>query len=116
MELDAIDQIILNRMYGAPDVMELVVRVGFARATVLKHLNRPQKEGLVVREKVLPKGRGRPRFIYRLKTEALQSIVPIEIVSLTFQKLKHACRFEKGGWCRESRKTCSSENCPLIVK
>jgi len=45
-------------MYGAPDVMELVVRVGFARATVLKHLNRPQKEGLVVREKVLPKGKG----------------------------------------------------------
>ena len=57
-----------------------------------------------------------PRFIYRLKTETLQSTAPIEIVSLTFQKLKHACRFEKGGWCRESRKTCSSENCPLIVK
>jgi len=48
MELDEIDQIILDRMYGAPDVMELV-GVGFARATVLKHLNRLQKEGLVVR-------------------------------------------------------------------
>jgi hypothetical protein len=80
MELDAIDQIILDGVYSAPDVME------------------------------------GPRLIYRLKTEALQSTAPIEIVSLTFQKLKHACRFEKGGRRRESRKTCSSENCPLIVK
>jgi len=90
-----IDQIFLDRMYSAPDVTGLVVRVGFARATVLKHLNRLQKEGLVVREKVLPKGRGRPRFIYRLKTPALQSTAPIEIVSLTFQKLKHTRKFEK---------------------
>jgi predicted transcriptional regulator len=54
-----IDQIFLDRIYGALDIMELV-RVGFARATVLKHLNRLQKERVVVREKVLPKGRRNP--------------------------------------------------------
>ena len=41
-----IDRVILDRMYGAPDVMELEARVGFARTTVLKHLNRLQSEGL----------------------------------------------------------------------
>jgi Fic family protein len=57
-----------------------------------------------------------PKFIYRLKIKALQSTAPIEIVSLTFQKLKHTRRFEKGDGAGKSRKTCSSENCPLIVK
>jgi len=42
-------QIILDRIYGAQDVMELVVMVGFAMATVLMHLNRLQKEGPVER-------------------------------------------------------------------
>jgi len=41
-------QIISDRIYGAQDVMELV-RVGFAMATVLRHLNRLQKDGPVER-------------------------------------------------------------------
>jgi hypothetical protein len=59
----------------------------------------------------------RPRFIYKLKTKALQSTAPIEIVSLTCKKAQARLQIRKrGGWYRESRKTCSSENCPLIVK
>jgi len=62
---------------------------------------------------VLPKGRGRPRFIYKLKTQATQSTASIEIVSLTLQKLKHACRFEKGRIVQRIKKDLLTTNLPL---
>jgi len=55
-------------------------------------------------------------LVAKLKTQATQSTASIEIVIFTLQKLKHACRFEKGGWCRESRKTCSPQTYPLPIK
>ena len=38
------------------------------------------------------------------------------MVSLAFQSLRHACRFEKGGWCKEVRGDCAPESCPLTLK
>ena len=36
--------------------------------------------------------------------------------NLTFQKLRHLCRFEKGGYCKKTRRRCESQNCPQILK
>ena len=57
--LSVIDLVILDRMYGAPDVMELVARVGFARTT----------EAFTQASE----GRRGPRFIYKLKNQTTQA-------------------------------------------
>jgi hypothetical protein len=45
----------------------------------------------------------RPRFIYKLKTKALQSIVPIEIVSLTCKKAQARLQIRKREDSAENR-------------
>jgi len=79
-------------------------------------------KGLVVKEKTLPDGLGRPKFAYfippsvRRQVCAALSDPSIEIVHLPFSRLKHLCRFEKGGYCKEARKNCNSETCPQIPR
>jgi len=34
------------------------------------------------------------------------------VVSLTFQGLKHLCRFEKGGYCEKVKRRCEAQNRP----
>jgi hypothetical protein len=33
-----------------------------------------------------------------------------------FPKLRKACRYEKGGYCKLARNTCVTLNCPLPIK
>ncbi len=83
------------------------------------HLRHLVGEGVVVREQIVAKRRGGPKFTYGLSKALARpssSYLPADIVTLTFQKLRHACRFGKRGWCREVRKKCSQENCPLIIR
>jgi hypothetical protein len=40
----------------------------------------------------------------------------IEFVSLPFSKLKHFCRFNKGGCCKKIRGFCEAQKCPEIPK
>jgi hypothetical protein len=40
----------------------------------------------------------------------------IEFVSFPFSKLRHLCRFEKGGYCKKIRAVCEAKKCPKIPK
>ena len=39
-----------------------------------------------------------------------------ETIELNFRKLKSACRFGKGGNCKENRGKCTPSGCPLALK
>ena len=93
----------------------LVDASGFARQTVHNHLKHLTASGLVLRE-VVKYGRGRPEILYRVSRQAFRMPEGAVMVSLAFQRLRHACRFEKGGWCKEVRGNCAQENCPLTLK
>jgi hypothetical protein len=40
----------------------------------------------------------------------------VELVALPFSRLRHVCRFEKGGYCKETRRNCAPQICPQIRK
>lgn len=120
MYLDFFDRRILDvlsRNHEPMTLTELVRGSGFARSTVIIHLERLGSVELVSKEKKSRKGRGRPEFLYRaaaipkLKTSSQPSVIVME-----FSRLKKACRYEKGGYCKPARDACSPQNCPLIIK
>lgn len=120
MHLDAFDRRIVDVLgrAGVPMALaELVKDTGFARSTTIIHLGRLEGEGLLLREKKPNKGRGRPVFLYHLagNTEFRATSLP-HIVTLEFMKLRKACRYEKGGYCKMKKGACSAVNCPLPVK
>jgi len=120
MYLDFFDRKILdvlNRKSESLTLAELVRDSGFARSTVIFHLERLGTERLILKEKKPRKGRGRPEFLYgpadapRPKTASQPSVIVME-----FSKLKKACRYEKGGYCKLARDECIIQNCPLPIK
>ena len=94
---------------------QLMDRSGFARQTVHSHLKHLVEAGIVSKEG-LKRGRGRPTMLYRLSKRPSDAAESSGIVSLTFQRLKHACRFEKGGLCKKVKGGCTVERCPLTIK
>jgi len=67
--LDAFDRRIIGVLSGRGGPMtlaDLVRDTEFSRSTVVIHLERLGSEELVMKEKKPSKGRGRPRFVYRL--------------------------------------------------
>jgi hypothetical protein len=46
-------------------------------------------------------------------TAALQNPYE-EFVTLQFSRLRYVCRFEKGGYCKETKKNCAPQICPQI--
>lgn len=94
---------------------QIVEKSGFARQTVHNHLKHLVAAGILSCE-AEKRGRGRPTMIYHRSRQRVETIGEADLVSLTFQKLKHACRFEKGGWCKETRSKCTPEKCPLTPK
>jgi len=96
----------------------MLIRPAVSR-TVLASLER---QGFIVKFKKPKKGHGRPSFVYSLPPEIRnQATLTITkpyttIVSLTFQRLKHLCRFEKGGYCKKTKRRCEAQNCPQILK
>jgi predicted ArsR family transcriptional regulator len=102
---------------GSRSLAQLIEETGFSRATIFNHL--PHLGGAVSRELVRARRRGRPSLLYKL-AKAPHNLdarsKPQGIVSMSFPKLKHACRFEKGGFCKQVRKPCTSQTCPLIAK
>ena len=94
---------------------QLVERSGLARQTVHNHLKHLVEAGIVFQEAV-KHGRGRPKVFYHKSRQPIETLEGADIVRLTFQKLKHACRFEKGGWCKEVKGKCVQEKCPLTIK
>jgi len=119
LRLDYFDQKILDvlcRKHKPVTLNELVSISGFARSTVLIHLEHLGSEQLVLKEKKLKTGRGRPQFLYYAESPK-PSVPPLtNVVVLNFSTLKRACIYEKGGYCKPKRNNCRMENCPLIMK
>jgi len=120
MPLDVFDRKIVDvlRVGGASATLyELVRDTGFARSTVITHLERLMSEGLVLREKKPCVGQGRPKFLYRLVDfQASKPSIQPSIVLIEFSKLKKVCKYEKGGYCKIAKSACTNQNCRLIIK
>ena len=122
--MDLFDEQILTVLNdGKPKVLaQLLDEVDFSRNTLKLHLKRLVSQGLVEKEKTPSNGKGRPKYAYsipprlRQQVSAALSDPSITVVSLAFSHLRHICRFEKGGYCKQARKNCSPENCPQIPK
>jgi DNA-binding Lrp family transcriptional regulator len=97
---------------------QLLDEVGFGRNTLKLRLKRLTAQSLVVREKVPSNRRGRPEYTYFLSSRAKQQVSAalsdpsITIVTLPFSRIRHLCRFEKGGYCKQLRNSCNARTCP----
>lgn len=118
--LDFFDREILDVLMGKDGSLTLAGLVrdsGFARSTVIIHLERLGSGGLVREEKKPGKGRGRPEFQCRPADAPQPKATPQpSVVVLEFSKLKKACRYEKGGYCKLARDGCVTQNRRLIIK
>jgi predicted ArsR family transcriptional regulator len=96
-------------------------RVGFSHNTLQQHLTQLVEKGLILREKDPSSGFGRPKYAYHASKTAKQVVgaledPDVELVTLPFSRLRHLCRFEKGGWCKEKKASCSPQICPQTRK
>jgi predicted ArsR family transcriptional regulator len=100
----------------------LLGEVGFSHNTLQQHLERLTAKGLVVREKVAATGFGKPRFAYHAPSRTTNQVTValqnpnVELVALPFSRLRHVCRFEKGGYCKETKRDCAPQICPQTRK
>jgi predicted ArsR family transcriptional regulator len=100
----------------------LLSEVGFSHNTLQQHLVRLMAQGLVVREKAAANSFGRHKFAYHVPSKTTKQVSlalqdpHIELVALPFSRLRHVCRFEKGGHCKETRRECTPQICPQIRK
>ena len=100
----------------------LLGEVGFSHNTLQQHIERLMAQGLIVREKAAADSFGRPKFAYLVPPRTTKQVTValqhphVELVALPFSRLRHVCRFEKGGYCKETRKNCAPQNCPQIRK
>jgi predicted ArsR family transcriptional regulator len=100
----------------------LLQEVGFSHNTLRRRLASLERQRLILKAKKPQEGPGRPIFTYSLppKLKAKVALSPadsyISPVTISFRKLRHLCRFEKGGYCKEAKKNCAPQNCPQIRK
>jgi len=90
---------------------ELLEDTGLAGSTPSDHLRRLLGDGLLVR--------GRPRFTYRLPrglAQAARMGKALDIVGIAFQGLRCICRYEKGGFCKESESRIRLKTAPKSSK
>jgi predicted transcriptional regulator len=100
---------------GKLSLNEVVKKSGLARQTAHTHLKHLVEDGILIRE-VIKQGRGRPTILYSRTEKPICILKTENVVSLTFQKLKRACRFRNDKWCKETKGYCSSKSCPLTLK
>jgi hypothetical protein len=68
-------------------------------------------QGFVVRKKAAANSFGRPKFAYHMPFRTTKQVSfalqdpHVELVALPFSRLRHVCRFEKGGYCKETKRT-----------
>ncbi len=122
--MDIFDERILSVLKdGKPRPLpQLLDEVGFSHNTLKLHLKKLLSEGVLVREKIPSDRLGRPGFAYAIspkvkkQVSAALSDPSMELVHMPFNRLKHLCRYEKGGYCKEARTSCNSRNCPQLPK
>jgi DNA-binding Lrp family transcriptional regulator len=108
---------------GKPRVFtQLLGEVGFSRNTLKLRLRRLTAQSLVMKEQTVSNGRGRPKYIYSVSPKARRQVSAalsdpsITIVTLPFSRIRHLCRFEKGGYCKQIRNNCNAGSCPQIPR
>ena len=122
--MDFFDERVLTALKeGKPrSFTTLLGEVGFSHNTLQQHLDRLVSRRLVVKEKMASNSLGRPKFAYHVPSTATKQVAaalqnPYEtLVTLQFTRLRHVCRFEKGGYCKETKKGCAPQICPQIRK
>jgi len=122
--MDFFDQRVLATLKdGKPRSFTAILdEVGFSHNTLQRHLKRLVEKGLILKEKDPASGFGRPRFTYQVHPRAAKQVAAtledpfIDLVTMPFSRLRHVCRFEKGGYCKEKNTSCSPQNCPQIRK
>jgi DNA-binding Lrp family transcriptional regulator len=122
--MDSFDRQILTVLKdGKPrDFKQLLREAGFSHNTLKLRLVGLEHQGFILKTEKRRESPGRPSFTYYLSPDikhrvSLTLTDPYTvIVSLTFKKLKHLCRFEKGGYCKTTRRRCEAQNCPQIIK
>ena len=122
--MDSFDRRILTvlRDGESRDFPRLLREAGFSHNTLRLRLTSLKRQGFVLETKKHKEGSGRPGFTYSSPPETKQRVAlaltepHTVIVSLTFQKLRHICRFEKGGYCKNMRTKCEAQICPQIIK
>jgi DNA-binding Lrp family transcriptional regulator len=122
--MDSFDRRILSVLRdGKPRGFgQLLREVGFSHNTLRLRLTSLARQGLILETEKHKESPGRPGLTYSLppgmkNRVALTLTDPYTIiVSLTFQKLRHLCRFEKGGYCKNMRRKCEAQICPQIIK
>ena len=120
--MDLFDERILSVLSdGKPKAfLKLLGEAGFSHNTLKLHLRRLTAQSLVVKKKTLSNGWGRPKYAYFLSPRARQQVSAalsdpsITIVALPFSRLRHLCRFEKGGYCKNIR--LEAQNCLQTLK
>jgi predicted transcriptional regulator len=122
--MDYFDQRVLSALRdGDPrSFTELQGQVSFSHNTLQQHLKQLVEKGLVLKEKEQAKSFGRPRYVCHVSSKTTKQVVAaledpgVELVTMPFSRVKHVCRFEKGGWCKMKRVSCSSQICPQMRK
>ena len=122
--MDAFDRLILAVLKNGESLefKQLLSEVGFSHNTLRLHIVKLKHQGIIIQAEKTKNGPGRPILTYSLPPEIKQKVALTltepytTIVSLTFQKLKHLCRFEKGEYCKKNRRNCGAQNCPQIIK
>ena len=100
----------------------LLSEVGFSHNTLQQHLERLMAQSLIIREKVAANGFGRPKFAYYIPSRTTKQVIAaledphVELVTIHFSRIRHICRFEKGGYCKETKRGCKPQICPQIRK
>jgi predicted ArsR family transcriptional regulator len=122
--MDSFDERILTSLKNSNSLnfKQLLSAVEFSHNTLRAHIAQLIRQGMIVETKKTKNGPERPILVYSLPPEikrrvALTLTDPYTtIVNVTFQKLKHICRFEKCGYCKETRRNCGAQNCPQTIK
>ncbi len=119
--MDEIDEEIINALRkGKPmNFDDLLSKLSVSHNTLRLHLDAMAETGGLRKEKLPPRGRGRPSYVYSAGSVSVRRAAPrlnvvTGVVSLGFERLSQVCRFEKGGWCKKLRGRCYASDCPQI--
>jgi len=99
---------------GKLSLKDVIKKTGLSRQTAINNLKTLTEKGFLSRQ-TLVKGRGRPTILYYRTQKPVNILKFGNAVTLSFQKLKHVCRLEKGGFCKEKKCNCSQDLCPIII-
>ena len=96
----------------------LLGEVGFSYNTLRHHLEHLAAQGFAIRKKVASHGFGVPRFTYHVPSKTIKQVTAalqdtyVELLTLPFSRLKHVCRFEKDGHCKETKRAAQLKTAP----